>query len=98
LDEARERLHAVWADARDRGDESDLAFVLVWLSWLEIRRGDLTAAASVAEEAISLATLTGAGSLHTFALAQRALVHAHQGAVEETRGICAKAASAVEHA
>ena len=80
-----------------RRDESDLAFLLVWLSWLEIRTGDLDAAASIAEEAISLATLTGARSLHTLALAQRAFVHAHRGDVDETRSLCAEVATAVEH-
>jgi DNA-binding CsgD family transcriptional regulator len=94
--EAREWLHAVWADASDRGDESDLPFVLLWLSWLETRSGELAAAASVAEEATSLATLAGTRSIHPWLMSQQAYVQAHLGAVEETRRICAEAATPVE--
>jgi tetratricopeptide (TPR) repeat protein len=35
--EARERLTEIWNDARDRGDENDLAFIGMWWSWLETR-------------------------------------------------------------
>jgi ATP/maltotriose-dependent transcriptional regulator MalT len=91
--EARERAHAVWAEARDRGDESDLAFVLLWLSWLETRCGDLEAAATLSDEAISIGTLTGTRSMRAWALTQHAYVHAHRGDVEESRRICAEAAS-----
>jgi DNA-binding CsgD family transcriptional regulator len=94
--EARERLHAIWAHASDRGDESDLAFVLLWLSWLETRSGELDTAARVGEEAISLATLTGTPSMRAWVLTQQAYVQAHLGAVEETRLLCARAATGVE--
>jgi DNA-binding CsgD family transcriptional regulator len=77
----------------ERGDESDLSFIGVWLSWLETRSGNFAAAADCAEQAASLATLTGSRTMHGWALAQRAYVRAHQGEVAETRRDCAEANS-----
>jgi DNA-binding CsgD family transcriptional regulator len=94
--EARERLTAIWTTASERGDESDLAFILVWLGWLETRSGNLGAAAALAEEAASVATLTGSESMYGQALAQRAFVHAHRGEVAETRRDCGDAAALLE--
>ena len=34
-------LTAAWTRAADQGDEGDLAFILIWLSWLETRSGEL---------------------------------------------------------
>ena len=94
-EEARERIQALCAAARERGDESDLAFVLLWLSWLETRAGDLVSAAAIAEEAASLGALTGSRSMHAWALTQRAYVEAHRGDVAATRALCAEAAGPV---
>jgi DNA-binding CsgD family transcriptional regulator len=93
--EARRRLQAVCAGARERGDESDLAFLLLWLSWLETRSGDLARAGELADEAASIAVLTGSPSMHAWALTQQAYVHAHRGATEEVRRCCAEAAAPV---
>ncbi len=76
---ARRGLTEVWTQAADQGDESDLAFVLIWLSWLETRSGNLSTAASLAEQAETLAALTGSASMQALAIAQRAFVDAHQG-------------------
>jgi DNA-binding CsgD family transcriptional regulator len=92
---ARERFRAFSAEARERGDESDLAFVMLWSSWLETRAGDLRAALAQAEEAGSLARLTGSTSTHAWALTQQALVHAHLGDLEEARRRCEQAAGPV---
>jgi hypothetical protein len=75
--EAREELHAIRRWAQDRGDESDLAFVGLWMSWLETRSGNLEEAYRLANEALSLAVLTESPSMHAWALTQRALVHAY---------------------
>ena len=96
--EARERLTAVWTAASERGDESDLAFILLWLSWLETRSGNLTEAAALAEEAASVATLTGSEATRANLIAQRALVRAHRGEIEGTRQDCAEAAALLERA
>ena len=93
--EARERLNAVRTTASERGDESDLAFIVVWLSWLETRSANFTAAAAMAEEALSVATLTGSESMHALALSQRALVCAHRGEAAQTRRDCAEASALV---
>jgi ATP/maltotriose-dependent transcriptional regulator MalT len=94
--EARERLKGVWATASERGDESDLAFILLWLSWLEMRSGNFAEAAALAEQADSFAVLTGSESMHAVVIAQRALVHAHRGEAAETQGACAEAAALFE--
>jgi DNA-binding CsgD family transcriptional regulator/TolA-binding protein len=94
--EARERMRAICATARERGDESDLAFILLWLSWLETRSGDFPAALGLAEEAASLATLTGSPTVEAWVLTQRAYVHAHRGQVAQTRRDCADAAPLIQ--
>ena len=95
--EARERLKDVWTEARDRGDESDLAFIGLWRSWLETRSGNFAAALALAEEALSQATLTGSESMAKNVLAQRALVHAHRGESAETLRDCTAAAAGWDH-
>jgi DNA-binding CsgD family transcriptional regulator len=94
--EARERLTAIWTTASERGDESDLGFILFWLGWLETRSGNLGSAAALAEEAASVATLTGSESMYGQVLAQRAFVNAHRGEVAETRRDCGDAAALLE--
>jgi DNA-binding CsgD family transcriptional regulator len=94
--EARERLTTVWTAARERGDESDLGFILLWLGWLETRSGNLAAAAELAEEAASVATLTGSTSTQAVIVAQRAYVRAHRGEIAEARRDCAEAAVLLE--
>ena len=88
--EARGALEDLCARARMRGDESDLAFALTWLSWLELRAGNLALAADLAVEATYLATLTGSRSMNAWALGQQAYVAAHRGDVDGTRDCCAQ--------
>ena len=95
-EQARERLTAVWTRAADQGDEGDLAFILVWFSWLETRSGNLETAASLAEHAETAAALTGSESMRAHALAQRALVHAHEGDAARAREASAQALAAGE--
>jgi len=94
--EGRTRLRAVWADAVDRGDESDVAFVGLWLSWLECRAADLTRALVIADEALALALATGGQATGAWALCQRAYVHAMRGDVEEARKNIIEAAVLLE--
>ena len=89
--EARAMLQQSCAAAVEAGDESDLAFILIWRSWLETRTGDFVAAAESAAEAASLATLTGSQSMFAWALTQQALVAAHRGEVDATRHLCSEA-------
>lgn len=98
LAEARERFLEVRAAAAELGDESDLAFVLTWLSWLETRSGDFGAAAAFADEALAFAELTGSVSQYAHARAQRAYVDAHLGNAVEARQGCSEAAEALDRA
>jgi DNA-binding CsgD family transcriptional regulator len=95
--EARERLAEVWTEALDRGDESDLAFIGLWRSWLETRSGNFGSALALADEAVSLASLTGSEAMRRNLLGQRALVHACRGEAEQALRDCAEAAAGREH-
>lgn len=94
--EARVRLADVCRETRERGDESDLAFTLLWWSWLETRCGDYAAAERLAEEGATVAALTGSRSNHAWIHAQQAYIHAHRGEIERTRATCADAAGGIE--
>lgn len=94
--EARQRLRAVWTGAIERGDESDIAFILILLGWHETRCANLEEAARLAEQAAALAALTGSDSLLAWALAQQAFVHAHRGEAAETRRSAGEAAAVLE--
>jgi DNA-binding CsgD family transcriptional regulator len=83
--EGRRQLTEVWTWAADHGDEGDLAFILVFLSWLETRSGDFATAALLAEQAEVFAGLTGSQSTRAWAVGQRAFVWAHQGEVARAR-------------
>jgi tetratricopeptide (TPR) repeat protein len=94
--EARERFRVMRDAMIELRDESDLAFCAIWLAWLERRCGNLAAAAGWAEEAAQLASLTGSPLLYVGALAQRALVHAYRGEIEQNRSACAEVAGLIE--
>ncbi len=81
---ARRGLEAVCANARARGDESDLAFTLVWLSWLETRTGRLDEADRLAREGRYVADVTGSRSYRAWLLGQQAYLDAHRGDRDKT--------------
>jgi DNA-binding CsgD family transcriptional regulator len=89
--EARDVLETARKRLGERGDETDLAHVLLWLSSLESRCGDFDAAGRLAEEAIACAELVGNLWMQRSAIGQRAFIHAHRGEVAETRRRCAEA-------
>ena len=89
---ARQKLNALRDAARESGDESDLSAVLWWLSSLETVGGNFRAAASLADEGIDFARLTGSESGRAYLIGQRALVHAHLGDVALARADAAEAA------
>jgi DNA-binding CsgD family transcriptional regulator len=89
--EARDRLTAAWKRAADEANEGDLPFVLIWLSWLETRSANLATAASLAEQAETLAALTGSESMRALAIAQRAFVAAYLGELAGARDLAAEA-------
>jgi DNA-binding CsgD family transcriptional regulator len=85
LDEAREKLTAVRQRALDRADESDLAYFVGWLAWLETLAGRFAVAQEYADEAVLVATLTDSKSLLTSARAFGSLVSAHRGDIDRAR-------------
>jgi DNA-binding CsgD family transcriptional regulator len=87
--EARERMAALRNRAVETGDESDLAFLQLWSSWLETRCGNYDKAIELADEATRTARLTGSRSMEAWSQMQRAYVGAHVGEVEETRAASA---------
>lgn len=91
--EARRLFAAQRARLAERGDEAELAWALLLLSWLETRSGNFGAAAEVADEAIDCASLTANRALKRLAVAQRAWVDAHLGDLDPARQRCAEAAA-----
>src|SRR5205823_1833205 len=96
LVEARDRLELVCQRATERGDESDTAYFLCWLAWLETQAGDLPAAQARADQALLVATLTDSTSIRAFALACRATVTALRGDIESARRDCDDASCLAE--
>ena len=88
LVEARDRLETVCQRATEHGDESDTAYFLCWLAWLETQAGDLAVARARADQALLVATLTGSMSIRAFALACRAAVAALRGDMDSARCDC----------
>jgi DNA-binding NarL/FixJ family response regulator len=91
-EEARDELTALRMAAVDSGDESDLAYFLTWLAWLETESGNFAAAAGFADEAAVQATLAGSELNRAWALAQRTFIHAHRGDAAAARADAAAAA------
>jgi len=88
---AREHLAATRRRLEERGDEGDLGHALIWMSWLETRCGNFAAAAELADEAVTCASLTANRAFHRWATGQRAWVDAHLGDVASARRRCAEA-------
>ena len=84
-DEARAELTALRDAAIDGGEESDLAYLLTWLTALEIVSGNLDTAAALADEAEAHARLSGSEFNRAWALSQRATVHAYRGDADAAR-------------
>jgi DNA-binding CsgD family transcriptional regulator len=91
LDEAREKLQAVRQRAIDRADESDLAYFMCWLAWLETLSGHFESAQAYADEAALVATLNNSKSLLTSARAFGSIVSAHRGDLDRAVRECDEA-------
>jgi DNA-binding CsgD family transcriptional regulator len=89
--EARELLATAWRRLAERGDERDVAHVLLWLSWLETRCGQFDAAARLADEAITCSELSDNRLIGRLAIGQRAFVYAHRGEIGAVRQRCSEA-------
>ena len=65
------------------GDDCDLAGMLFWSSWLELRAGRLVTAGEFARRAATMAESTGSELLRSWACASGALVAANRGRTDE---------------
>jgi DNA-binding CsgD family transcriptional regulator len=89
--ESRPIMAAVRQRLAERGDEAELATVMLWTSWLELRVGNFGTAERHAEEEIWYAELTSNDSMGRLALAQRAWIDAHTGDLDGARRRAAQA-------
>jgi DNA-binding CsgD family transcriptional regulator len=85
LSEAEELLRAQCDWASQRGEESELPFLLFSRARLEWWRGDFDAAAGHAEEVIAIASQTGSETMRLVGLAWRAAARAGRGDVAGAR-------------
>jgi DNA-binding CsgD family transcriptional regulator len=90
LDDARAKLGGLRALVTERGEESDLPFVLTNLAWLECLGGDLAAAERAVSAALELAAQAGSETMQAFARCVCSLVHAWQGEVDVARAEAAE--------
>ena len=82
---ARHWLEATRQSALDEGDEGSLPYALSHLPQLELWTGNWPRAETLALEHLELSETTGQTLERLTAIYSLALVHAHQGRVEETR-------------
>jgi DNA-binding CsgD family transcriptional regulator len=85
LDEARDQMLAVRRRCVERGAETDLIFVAVFTTMIEIWRGDYTDAAAVADETMERAQQLGGDHMQVVAMTVRAAVAAHTGRERDAR-------------
>jgi DNA-binding CsgD family transcriptional regulator len=85
LDEARDLLRHVHANAIETGDDSALPWVLMRLALVELLAGRWEDAAELAESGYELALDTYQRPLAAMLLCARGLVYAHQGRSDEAR-------------
>jgi DNA-binding CsgD family transcriptional regulator len=93
LVEARVHFLALRERMRERGQDSELPVVGIYLAWIECLRGDLVAAHGYAREADEAAVGIGSHSLRGLTLAVCAMVDAYRGQAEVVR---AEAVQALE--
>jgi DNA-binding CsgD family transcriptional regulator len=90
-DEARTLLESGVSALDVIGDDCDLAGMLFWLSWLELRAGRLATAGELARQATTMAESTGSELLRSWACASGALVAANRGQEGDVDALVAEA-------
>ena len=85
LDEARAALNQLHTETLERGEESPVAFLCLYLTWTCVWQGDLAAAARFAAEGTQAAALLDDPASYGAALSAAALVHAHDGSADLAR-------------
>ncbi len=96
LDEAVATLDSLRQEALERGRESDVPLVFLYLVWASVWRGDVGRAAGYAEEARRVAALLDDRIADAMALSAGALACAYSGEAERARTDSAAAISQFE--
>jgi DNA-binding CsgD family transcriptional regulator len=96
LDEARRCFAGCYRRTLDRGDDASLPHLLAHLSELECWAGNWDAAAEYAREGCAVASESHQQAMLPAPMCSLALVRAHQGEVEEARGLAAEALARAE--
>jgi DNA-binding CsgD family transcriptional regulator/tetratricopeptide (TPR) repeat protein len=91
LDEARRCFAGCYRRTLDRGDDASLPHLLAHLSELECWAGNWDAAAEYAREGCAVASESHQQAMLSAPMSSLALVRAHQGKVDEARGLAAEA-------
>jgi DNA-binding CsgD family transcriptional regulator len=79
LEEARDTLEAMHADAVERGQEGAAPMLSLYLVWVHLWRGELDLASRFAARSVEAAGLFDDPAVSGIALSASALVHAHDG-------------------
>jgi DNA-binding CsgD family transcriptional regulator/tetratricopeptide (TPR) repeat protein len=79
LDDALSIFDQIYKETRERGEESAIPFLCLYMTWTCLWRGDISEAAGHADEARQTAALLDDPAAQGTSLAASALVHAHDG-------------------
>jgi DNA-binding NarL/FixJ family response regulator len=96
LDEAREHVVNLRRRCLERGADTDMLFVDVWSTLIDVWRGDFTAGAHSADDAIERAEQIGGDHGLVIALTVRGLVNAYTGREHRARADALAAIEAAE--
>jgi DNA-binding CsgD family transcriptional regulator len=85
LDEALTVFGRLHTETLERGEESSMPFMCLYITWAHVWHGDFAAAGEYAAEALRTAALLDDPSSRGTALSASALVHAHEGSTALAR-------------
>lgn len=96
LDEAYEHIDTLWRRCIDTGADSDMLFIVVWSTLINVWRGDFVKGTETADAATVCAEQMGGDHGLVIALTVRGLVSAYAGRVEQARADAHAAIAAAE--
>lgn len=85
LDEAKDHVDTLWRRCIDMGADSDMLFIAVWSTLINVWRGDFVKGSETADDAMMCAEQMGGDHSLVIALTARGLVSAYTGRVEQAR-------------
>lgn len=96
LEAGLESLSQVYTEALERGQEGLAPFLPLYIAWAQVWRGELRAAARLAEQAVESAPLLEDPTISGIALTASAIVHAHDGRTDLARAEASEALALFE--